>query len=277
MRSVIIPTTPHLAMSTGQPYHLMLSHNLVDPAHREFYRQERQRGTYLILDNSAHETKAGERIERLLVQASQVGASEVVLPDTLFDADATIEGCRRSLETVETMIRVSREIDLRPSLPKFMIVPQGKTPEDLQRCLTEMVAMARLWSDDVEVYNNFTIGISKDYNDLWWPCDNFLLGFLRDHVMPRAQWLNAEVHLLGWPKPLTILEEISCRFDHRIRSTDSARPFTFAMYGIDLSKDLNAEYPKRPPDFFNQAVPTEFDDLLRTNIRVYRSLCGETV
>jgi len=89
-------------------------------------------------------------------------------------------------------------------------------------------------------------------------------------------WLNAEVHLLGWPNPLTILEEITTRFEHRIRSTDSARPFTFAMFGIDLSRDLNAEYPKRPPDFFNQAVPDEFDDLLRTNIRVYRSLCGET-
>lgn len=276
MKSVIIPTTPHLAMSTGQPYHLMLSHNLVDPSHRDFYRRERQRGTYLILDNSAHEMKTGEKIERLLVQASQVGASEVVLPDTLFDADATIEGCRRSLEAVGTMIQVSRDTDIRISLPKFMIVPQGNTPEELVRCLQEMVGLARLWMDDYDCHNQFTVGISKDYNDLWWPCDNFLLSFLRDHVLPRAMWLNAEVHLLGWPKPLTILEEITTRFEHRIRSTDSARPFTFAMFGIDLSRDLNAEYPKRPPDFFNQAVPDEFDDLLRTNIRVYRGLCGET-
>lgn len=275
MKSVIIPTTPHLAMSSGQPYHLMLSHNLVDPTHREFYRQEQQRGAYLILDNSAHEQRTGEKIERLLVQASQVGASEVVLPDTLFDADATVEGCRRSLEAIGTMLQVSREVDLRPKLPKFMIVPQGGSPDGLTRCLSQMVEMAREWSTQFDCRNSWTIGISKDYNDLWWPCENFLLSFLRDQVLPRAMSINAEVHLLGWPKPLTILEEIACRFEHRIRSTDSARPFTFAMFGIDLSKDLNAEYPKRPHDFFNLAVPDEFSDLLETNIGVYRRLCGD--
>lgn len=271
MNSIIIPTTPHLDRARGQQYHLVLSHNLTDEVTRTFYRDE-SASSYLILDNSAHELTSGEKIDRLLHQAKSIGADEVVLPDTLFDGPATVQGAEEALRTINTLLWTSEELGLKVELPRFMVVPQGATKIELSQCLRSLVDLVVEFRREI-CELPFTIGISKDYNDQWGDRD-FLVHFLGREVFPLAELIDAQVHLLGWPKPLPVLGEIGVRYGKKIRTTDSARPFTYAMYGIDLAKDINAEYPKRPPGFFDRAVSPEFLPLLESNVRVYRGMCG---
>lgn len=264
MDSIVIPTKPTIDVTRGQKYHLLLSHELT-PETIEFYRNEAKNGSYLILDNSAHERREGEDISVLLRQAEELGAQEIVAPDVLFDRDMTLYRTRSSL------ISLKRRVDsgLSSQLPRIMIVPQGATPYDYVDCLWELVsfalAMPRDWA--------WTIGVSKDYNSFFSGHENYLFGYLRDHVIPAARELQAEIHLLGWPKPLPVLRDLSREFFWDIRSTDSSRPVTFAMFGIDLTESIDVEYPGRPKAFFERDVPDQ--ELLRRNIRVYRRICRE--
>lgn len=264
MDSIVIPTRPHLPDFTGQKFHLVLSHELT-PTSKAFYQRESEHGSFLTLDNSAHEKQSGEDLDVLLRQAHEIGASEVVVPDVLFDGVETLYRFRTGL------LRLAQSG--QTEVPRLMIVPQGSTKEILSHCLWEMLSFVndlhrryphtRKWG--------FTIGVSKDYNDYWGDKD-FLLFFLDDVVVPASRILNAEIHLLGWPKPLPVLKEISKNFFYNIRSTDSARPITFAMFGIDLTKSLEVPYPRRPAGFFDRKVPNEFSGILRKNISVYRRL-----
>lgn len=263
MDSIIIPTRPTIDVTRGQKFHLLLSHELT-PAIMKFYREEARCGSYLILDNSAHERQEGEDISVLLRQADELGAQEVVVPDVLFDKEMTLYRTRTSLSSLKHQIEAGH---YRRPIPRFMIVPQGSTPDDYIECLWELVsfasAMPPCWK--------WTIGVSKDYNDYFPGRDNYLFEFLREHVIPAARDLRAEIHLLGWPKPLPVLADLSREFFWDIRSTDSARPLTLTMAGIDLSERIDVEYPGRPEGFFDRDVLDR--DLLRKNIRVYRRLC----
>lgn len=270
MDPILIPTRPHQALVSGQKYHLLLSHEL-DPASKAFYALEASHGSYLILDNSAHEKSEGEDLSVLLRQADEIRASEIVVPDVLFDRSMTLYRVRTSLTS---LARSCDEGHYHRVVPRLMIVPQARQKDELKECLWELVSFidglrrrsgaARSWQ--------FTIGVSKDYNDVWGDRD-FLLNFLALEVVPASKMIDAEIHLLGWPKPLPVLREIAQSFAYTVRSTDSARPFTFAMFGIDLAESLDIEYPKRPKGFFERAVPKEWVGVLASNISVYRNLC----
>lgn len=263
MDSIIIPTRPTIDVTRGQKFHLLLSHEL-SPETVKFYREEARNGSYLILDNSAHERREGEDISTLLRQADELGAQEVVAPDVLFDKDMTLYRTRSSLSILRRQVEDGHYH--RP-IPRFMIVPQGATPDDYVECLWELVSFALKMPPDWQ----WTIGVSKDYNDYFPGRPNYLFEYLRDHVIPAARDLRAEIHLLGWPKPLPVLADLSREFFWDIRSTDSARPLTLTMSGIDLSQRVDVKYPGRPEGFFEQDVSDR--DLLRKNIRIYRHLC----
>lgn len=264
MDSIIIPTRPHLPDVVGQKFHLVLSHELTEES-RAFYRRESSHGSFVTLDNSAHEKQSGEDLDTLLSQAEEIGAQEIVVPDVLFNAEETLYRFRTGL------LRLARSG--RTNIPRLMIVPQGINKESLSYCLWEMISFVNgLHHQHPHTTEwKFTIGVSKDYNDFWQDKD-FLLDFLEDVVVPASRILNAEIHLLGWPKPLPVLREIASSFFYNIRSTDSARPLTFAMFGIDLTKSLDIPYPRRPTGFFDRGVPHEFRSILRKNILVYRRL-----
>lgn len=269
MDPILIPTFPQLE-STVQPRHLLLSH-LLDFDRTAFYRRRAELGDYLILDNSAHERSEGENLVRLLEQAKQLCASEIVLPDKLFDKTRTVYNARSSLSSIERMIFLGQV----KSIPRLMIVPQGATPKELDECLWDIVGFIvdlMMRSKAPEKYR-FVIGVSKDYNTYWSNQPNFLIDFFRKSVFPASREIGADIHLLGWPLPLKSLSEIAYRYGPLIRSTDSARPYTFALAGIDLSQSLDVKYPKRPRDFFCRDIPEENLEILRRNIHVYRNLC----
>ena len=270
MKRILIPPIPHLWMVEQDEYHLLLSHLVENEAYFDFYRTLAENGKYLILDNSAHEFQTGQSIEVLLQQAESLGAKEVVLPDKLFDGPGTFERSRQAL------LYATRDWPWR--LPdRFMVVPQGETYREWSLCLARLVDSFFTIKSRYHhsVVNGPVIGISKDYHEMF---DGGLFRILEEQVFPFASsYPSVQIHLLGWPKTLWDLGEIARRFGDRIRSTDSARPYTYGMHGIRLDPTKPApKYPGRPDDFFSRKIIKPNHAVMRHNVEVYtRLVAGE--
>lgn len=263
MKSIAIPPIPHLQdFALTQEFDLLLSHLFVNHEYVEFYRRKKQAladRCFYILDNSAHEMETGQSLELLLAQARSIGASEIVLPDTLFDSERTVE------RSVQGMVDLVSERELPFTLAKVMVVPQGTTEHEYLICFDEL--LRGFYRTGLETRVGLTIGISKDYEEKF---PDGLSPILEKII--RSIDLDVEIHLLGWPIPLSRLSETSIRFGSRIRSTDTARMFTYAMNDIRLSSSNLPKYPKRPHDFFDRRLTPEQLGIAKDNVEFYRGL-----
>lgn len=266
MKAALIPPIPHLDMAANEPLHLVLSHLLEDKEYRAFYRTQRLRGAYLILDNGAHENTAGEAMADLLLKAYGIRANEVVLPDTLFDADATVRGTREALDYL------LGEGQDRP-IPRMMLVPQGATRQEWNDCFEALVVTYQnAWAARPDLIpTKVTIGVSKDYDE-----DKFEGGHiaLLEHLASFRQWLTFDVHLLGWARDLHVLTFLRDRYPW-IRSTDSAKPFVYASHGVSLEVGTSPAYPRRRPDYFKEALTPEQVAIAAYNVEVFKEAAGD--
>lgn len=269
MKAALIPPIPHLTQFGTGTFHLLLSHLVEDGRYFHHYQAQRGHGAYLVLDNSAHENREGETPAKLLKQAAALCAQEVVVPDCLEDGPRTVELAVTTLEAWFERPRASSLIErLNPAL---MYVPQGKDSLEWAQCLRELVLLHGFMSKRANIRKDFVIGLSKDYEV--WP--GGLLGLLDDHLWPLVQALSKKsvkvnVHLLGWGRDLAALRKIS-KAHPWIRSTDSAKPFVYAMNGIGLDYMLEEipPYPGRPSDYFTRQMTMGQANLAGDNIRVF--------
>lgn len=259
MKAIPIVPIPHLEeLSGGRPRYLALSHLLESSVYARFLKTESDRGAFITLDNSAHELGKGQRLQVLVEQAREIGAREIVLPDELFSFGGTISRTR------EAFIELCKFPELAEGL-QFMIVPQGKNVRSVRECLSRLVREARILPK--EIRSTLSIGVSKDYHNV-----KTSRSFL--DLLSFASRQVREVHLLGWPLPLTSLR-IFATPQLALRSTDSARAITYAMFGIRLSDHAGKhlyEYPKRPKDFFVREMTPKQLTLAKENLEYYYSL-----
>lgn len=239
--------------------HLCLSHLVSRETYRAFYADASLRGDYVIMDNSAHEFKNGTTPVKLLSTAHSVRAQEIVVPDVLWDGQATLASARAFFDYVTgdpdgiEMLRRLHFVNKQNVLPvRMMMVPQGKDVEDWRTCLFGLMLM---WSRLCRQGHVFAqrppvIGMSKDY-EVW---DEELMGLIGKHLAPLVASDSIDVHILGWGRHLWKLNALAIMYPW-IRSTDSTRPFVYARKGIMLDP-LNTppeaipEYPGRPDDHF---------------------------
>lgn len=246
----------------------MLSHLMPDPAYLTFYREQRLKGSYLVLDNGAHENTAGEAMKDLLLKGWWVRADEIVLPDTLFDHRATVRGAE---EALIYLLGPGQEMWPDHQYPQLMLVPQGRTRDEWDRCFQDLIAAyVQTQQARPDLFKrSVTIGVSKDY-DMWPGGHPALL----EHLEGFLEWMKFDVHLLGWASNLTVLEHMSRRFDW-IRSTDSAKPFVYAINDIRLRRGESPEYPHRDPDYFEHLMTWQAERLARHNVRVFQEAAGD--
>ena len=132
----------YLPLIKGKPYHLCLAHLALNyTEYRDFYKEEAQNGSYVILDNGAAEGETVE-VQELLQLAIYLGASEVILPDFIGDYEKTITESYRALHYIK-----SRE-DYKG---KVMAVPQASSFKSWLTAAEEMLT----WPID-------TLGIPRE-------------------------------------------------------------------------------------------------------------------
>jgi hypothetical protein len=253
LKTALIPPIPELEKYGIGEFHLLLSHLMPNPLYADHYLRERRRGSYIVLDNSAHEFKVGQVAKELRDHALFLQCQEVVVPDALEDGPKTVD---LAMETLEAWYE-KRDLRMSNLNPALMYVPQGKDEAEWKDCFNEIIRLHTFMAKKVKGFRrSFVLGISKDY-DVW---DGGLVHLLREYVAPMRDklWVEAEikmqVHMLGWMRYLWNLNAIAIEFPW-IRSTDSAKPFVYARHNLTTSP-TNAipPYPTRPSDYFEQEL-----------------------
>lgn len=272
MKAALIPPIPGLPLFGHGDFHLLLSDLLDNHEYFNHYMDQRTRGAYLVLDNSAHENGTGNDPEKLMFQACRINAQEVVVPDVLDNADETIECALRAHETWYEKRLSTTEIVRDKAL---MYVPQGKDHYDWLRCLRELVRIHLFMARRYELKQSFVIGVSKDY-EVW---DGGLMRLLDDDLIPLRQDLlrngiRMQCHMLGWGRKLWDLAEIA-RKHTWIRSTDSAKPFVYAHNAVYLGtylEDSPPPYPGRSFDYFHRPLTPRRGRIAQENVELFQAL-----
>ena len=243
----------------------MLSHLLEDPDYANFYRAES--GTsFIILDNSAHERTTGNPVKELVAQAREIQASEIVIPDKLFDGKATLIQARDSFHWLAN----AKSKSYMSSDWRWMVVPQGQTWEEYEWCFRQLLKLCRAWENQLgHCWGGWTIGVSKDYEMF----EGGLYRIVSELLEPlHTNDPSIQFHLLGWGRDLWALGEIAQDFDW-VRSVDSAKPYVYAAAGVALYPLANyPAYPKRQPNYFHTPLQWNQRSTVDQNIWTFNRL-----
>lgn len=270
MKACLIAPAPDLEKYVDEhaDHHLVLAHLLQLPGYAAFYAKRAIKyGEYVILDNSAKELGQGVPVDDLLEMAQAIGASEVVLPDVLFNEYATLAATEAALKH---LLRIRREWD-RPLTThldslNFAIVPQGETLGEWLTCLWSLLNLC-----DAYGLRNDQVVINVPYH-----CDHrFPNGGLEKCLQEAGQY-GQTIHFLGLPRKLRSVRKIRESGVH-IRSIDSSRPFVYGKSGLAMMglNGLQPPYPNRGEDFFTASTDVRHDEVVWHNIRLFRELVGD--
>jgi hypothetical protein len=263
MRVALIPPIPDLPYQATTDIHLLLSHLIGKPGYLEHYRERKNAGDYIILDNSAHENGHGNGAHELLFQARLVRADEVVCSDVLFDADGTVERTEKMLQYIAS--DHGWDTYFAAGTPRLMLVPQGTDEQSWARCLKRLMYV---W--DIHMSQLATappvIGVSKDYDDM---VVGGIAHLIYKYIKPLRK-RKVDVHCLGWPTNLWALADVAkkCSF---VRSADSAKPFVYARAGIKLEPGGPVpDYPHRTDDYFETPL-AKLTKIAVCNVEVFKA------
>lgn len=240
MKLALIPPCSQLIHSplssarTG--YHLLLPQYGEDDVYREHYTRRRACGDFLILDNGAAE---GVKItgDDLLLTAFQFMVNEVVVPDVLYDGEATIQKARGFFSLAQTATEFN-----------YMGVAQGRDYSELMRCIDALASMRYISTIAIPRHVETTVGF----------------GARARLVSHTTSAYKIPIHLLGTnPSRMQELEAYGDLYrDCNVRGIDTASPYYYAMQG-QLLNNFDA-HCKRSPSYYTDSIQDK--RLLSNNI-----------
>jgi hypothetical protein len=234
---------PHLLEKYGTTtkYHLSLPHLFRNQKYLNFYQTRSDKGDFIILDNGAAEGALYGH-KHLFTMAEQIGASEVVIPDTLGDANET-------LAQAQYFARFAR-----PEY-EYMFVLQGKTMEEVLFCLRAL--------DNGNMFSYVTaIGIPRHLTSI---DKNFRIN-LAEFLVEEAFNTRYNFHFLGastWAREIVMLGEIAQKHEG-FRGLDTSYPIYMGLEDQDIK---TAEYLSRPVNYFERSDDNSM--MIRENIYTY--------
>ena len=218
----------------------MLPHLFRSQKYLRFYQT--RKNDFVILDNGAAEGyEFGAK--HLLTLAKDVGADEVVIPDTMGDANDTL---------------AKAQYFARYATPEhqYMFVLQGKTVEEVMFCLNNL--------DNGAMFSYVTtIGIPRHLHDI---DKNFRLN-LTEHLIKEAFNDKFEIHFLGassWMREVVVLAE-AVQYVENFRGIDTSMPIYMGLEGFKITEQF--PWIPRPDDFFDRTDDNE--ELILDNIATY--------
>ena len=197
----IVPIA-HLELASVSDYHMALAHLvLAIPKYAKYYRERRQAGDFVLLDNSVIELGRPVNPSSLVDAARLISPSEIVLPDTAVSLDT-------NASAFQNAIRHEGLQKLRMEGMRFMFVPHGRDIEELHSGIHTAVCSGFVDS----------IGLGKPLIQLTPSAQVGGRG-----VLVKKLSINLPVHLLSFHTPYELF------IDSSMRGCDSALP-TIAAY-----------------------------------------------
>jgi hypothetical protein len=206
---------------------------------------------WVTLDNGAFE---GELVptEQLIGLAETYNVDEVVIPDTLQDANATLKQLDKFLQDAP--------LDLLDSY-QLMIVVQGKTIAECESFIWQVADEPRLYSRRV------TFGLPKH---LIVTTNNLLARIILASTIREALDDNFNIHFLGM-SPHNLMEITHTRRLH-VRSMDTSLPYVYAAQGRSIGA-VGSVVLERKPGYFDLDKGIN-RDLIEDNVNVVRTWCN---
>lgn len=223
----IVPVS-HLSDTVNNQYHMCLAHLVECDEYRRHFRQMAERGRFVLMDNGAAE---GSQLqpEKLIEMYEKINPTEIVLPDTLYEAGSTIQKSRNFLNLLQSKGLADKY--------RVMAVPQGKTLEEWEACARIFVKDTRVNSIGVSKFLN--IGLNDRYVRV--KACNILEKLFKEYKRD-----DLEVHLLGCDEGPMIVKMIHEQHDF-VRGCDSAFSYLQAQAG----KLMSLEDDSRPEGTIN--------------------------
>jgi len=242
----IVPVS-YLYLIQSKNYHMCLAHlaNSI-PRYADFYKEQAQKGKFVIMDNGAAEGEQ-QRVDTLVRLAASINPTELILPDVLYDSEATLD---RSYKAIDVVKRSGLEC-------RLMAVPQGRTLHEWVGCALEMLQ----WPVD-------TIGISKFLNYVLGPYVRLLAIAA---ILPKLK--DKDIHLLGCACDAREVGVINDFFGSRVRGVDSSIAYIYARSGINMHNALRNNIPRSQAeiDFMEESTDTS---LISDNITIWEDVCN---
>lgn len=241
----IVPTS-HLKELRDDNYLMALVHMCKDPAYEAFYKKQAKASRFVILDNSTVELGEPMDPDVYLVDAIRMGASEVLYPDWLYEAD-------RSIEASKDFIKRAKKWKYKGL---FMGAPQGKTEDEWLDCARRML----------EFPETTCLGVSRRYEAFWSQGRLNAVQGLWQVIEEVGRENEVTIHLLGCQEMPEWDVFPSMRLPY-VRGVDSGLPSHFSANGLVMTE--GARRPLGNLDFGHKYRPA----LLHENLLRWRTLC----
>ncbi len=232
---------PHLLEKYGTTtkYHLVLPHLFRSQKYLDFH-QSLSDGDFIILDNGAAEgLEYGAK--HLLTLAEQVGADEVVIPDTMKDGNDT-------LAKAQYFARYAKPEH------QYMFVLQGNTVEEVMFCLKAL--------DNGNMFSYVTtIGIPRHFYDIG---PRFRVQ-LTEYMIEEHFNDKFYIHFLGgspWKREVVMLAELADGLPN-FRGIDTSMPIYMGLEGHSIATQA---WMPRPENFFTRS---DDNGMITANIDTY--------
>lgn len=203
----------------------MLPNLYQEKRYRGFYRKRSEEGDFIILDNGAAESfEFGHK--HLHTMADSMGVREIVVPDTLYDPEDTLDKARAFSR------HASKDY-------QYMVVAQGRTAED---CIRSIQVIAR--TPRLEYVT--TLGIPRLLNE----SDRFARQRVSEFLAATDFQYMYQYHYLGagqWFDEVGYLDAVGVG-----RGIDTSAPIYMGQNGYTLQK--GNRYKKRPSTFFTSTI-----------------------
>ena len=229
-----------LDLIKDRPFYMCLA-NIAskDENYRNFYKQQVERGAFVLLDNGAAEHDQ-MTLNIMWSVIEQINPSEVILNDCLMNGSETIKSSVEALEFYKQ----------KGYKGQFMFVPQGHDLEEWISCYENMN------KEDIS-----TIGVSKFVTSGWNDSDA---------RYKCCQYLNNSipVHLLGCHENINEVKKIANDFTN-IRSNDTAIAYIYAQANMNVGEQNR---PEGEINFIKSDLNEQQVELLKENIQLFDNL-----
>lgn len=244
----LIPPIDLLEYTDQTRFQLMLPHLVDDQRYAYTYKRHcKDPWMYIILDNGVAEAVDFDTRD-LLLMALDYRPDELVIPDVMQDAMATIS------KAVQFLDRISRlaEDELFFQRLNYMFVIQGKTMNDFRRCVE--FASTHTWISTIGIPRHAIMTLGE-------------LNVRSELAQYVKQTSGLPVHLLGGSHmhPTELRDE---KWPINVRSTDTSAPFNYA-YAMKKLRQNNRVL--RPDRYFELTLDDFSREYLDYNVNVIRS------
>ena len=232
-----------LDLIDGRDFYMCLA-NIAskDENYCNFYKQQVEKGAFVLLDNGAAEADQ-MTLDIMWSVIEKINPTEVILNDCLLDCDETLKRSKEAL-------KFYREKGYKG---QFMFVPQGSSFPEWTLCYD------RFDKSDIS-----TIGVSKFVTSGWHDSNarSRCCGYI-DGRMP--------VHLLGCHENIQEVADIN-KYHKNIRSNDTAIAYIYSLANKSIT---DGDRPSGEINFIKSDLSDSQVELLKENIKTFDNLINK--